>query len=52
MTTRGANVQEVRFVLDHAWGSDLVEADDAKFYDEKFFKPLAENLGLPALPAT
>jgi len=30
----------------------LYEIDDAKFYDDKFFKPLSLNLGLPALPAT
>lgn len=51
ITPRGANAMEVRFVTDRRLGANLFEIDNPKFYDDKFFKPLEKNLGLPALPA-
>ncbi|MGE0094074.1 MAG: hypothetical protein AB7M05_11285 [Alphaproteobacteria bacterium] len=52
VTPRGVGTMQVRFVADKSQGSDIMEVDDPKFYDDKFFTPLAENLRLPALPAT
>lgn len=49
---RGAGTTVVRFVTDKGQGRDIIEVDDPKFYEDKFFKPLAENLRLPAGPAT
>ena len=52
VTPRGAGTTVVRFVTDKGYGDDIIEVDDPKFYEDKFFKPLAENLRLPAGPAT
>jgi hypothetical protein len=52
VTPRGTGTTIVRFVTDKGYGNDIIEVDDPKFYEDKFFKPLADNLGLPAAPAT
>lgn len=52
VTSHRVDTMQVRFVTDKKLGSDIIEVDDPKFYDDKFFKPLEAKLHLPALPAT
>jgi len=52
VTPRGVGTMQVRFVADKSQESDIIEVDDPKFYEDKFFRPLAQNLRLPAGPAT
>jgi len=52
VTPRGADTMVVRFVADRGQGAAVIAIDEPQFYEDKFFKPLAENLRLPASPAS